>query len=68
MVVDDSLIVRAAFSRLVEQEADLELAAAVSTAEDALALLAGERVDVILLDLEMPGIGGLGALPQLIER
>lgn len=68
MVVDDSLIVRAAFSRLVDQEDDLELAAAVSTAEDALALLASERVDVILLDLEMPGIGGLGALPQLIER
>jgi two-component system chemotaxis response regulator CheB len=68
MVVDDSLIVRAAFSRLVDQEEDLELAAAVSTAEDALTLLASERVDVILLDLEMPGIGGLGALPRLIER
>jgi len=68
MVVDDSLIVRAAFSRLVDQEDDLELAAAVSTAEDALTLLASERVDVILLDLEMPGIGGMGALPQLIER
>ena len=68
MVVDDSLIVRAAFSRLVEQEADLELAAAVSTAEDALTLLASERVDVILLDLEMPGMGGLGALPQMIDR
>ena len=68
MVVDDSLIVRAAFSRLIEEEDDLELAAAVSTAEDALALLASERVDVILLDLEMPGIGGLGALPQMIAR
>ena len=68
MVVDDSLIVRAAFSRRIDQEPDLELAAAVSTAEDALALLATERVDVILLDLEMPGIGGLGALPQMIQR
>jgi two-component system chemotaxis response regulator CheB len=68
MVVDDSLIVRTAFSRLVDQESDLELAAAVSTAEDALALLASERVDVILLDLEMPGIGGLGALPRMIAR
>lgn len=68
MIVDDSLIVRAAFSRLVSEEPDLEVAAAVSTAEDALALLATERVDVILLDLEMPGIGGLGALPQMIER
>lgn len=68
MVVDDSLIVRAAFSRLVDQEDDLQLAAAVSTAEDALTLLASERVDVILLDLEMPGMGGLGALPPMIER
>ena len=68
MVVDDSLIVRAAFSRLIEQEPDLELAAAVSSAEDALRLLSNEQVDVILLDLEMPGIGGLGALPQMIER
>jgi len=68
MVVDDSLIVRSAFSRLIEQEEALVLAAAVSTAEDALQLLASEKVDVILLDLEMPGMGGLGALPRMIER
>jgi two-component system chemotaxis response regulator CheB len=68
LVVDDSLTARAAFSRVVGEETDLEVAAAVSTAEGALALLATEKVDVILLDLEMPGIGGLGALPQMIER
>ncbi len=68
LVVDDSLIVRAAFSRLIEQEPDLELAGPVSSAEDALRLLSSERVDVILLDLEMPGMGGLEALPQMIER
>ena len=68
LVVDDSLIVRSAFSRLIEQEEALVLAAAVSTAEDALQLLASEKVDVILLDLEMPGMGGLGALPKMIER
>lgn len=68
LVVDDSLIVRSAFSRLIEQEEALILSAAVSTAEDALQLLATERVDVILLDLEMPGMGGLEALPKMIER
>ena len=68
LVVDDSLIVRSAFSRLIEQEEALALSAAVSTAEDALQLLATERVDVILLDLEMPGMGGLEALPKMIER
>ncbi len=44
------------------------LAGAVSTAEDALQLLASEHVNVILLDLEMPGMGGLGALPKMIQR
>lgn len=68
MVVDDSLIVRSAFSRLIEQEESLELAAAVSTAEDALQLLSTEQVEVILLDLEMPGMGGLDALPKMIAR
>ncbi|WP_305096833.1 chemotaxis-specific protein-glutamate methyltransferase CheB [Croceibacterium aestuarii] len=68
LVVDDSLIVRSAFSRLVEQTQGLVLAGAVSTAEDALQLLASEHVNVILLDLEMPGMGGLGALPKMIQR
>jgi two-component system cell cycle response regulator len=65
MVVDDSLIVRAAFSRLVDHEADLELAAAVSTAEDALTLLTSERVDVILLDVMMPGMDGFETCRRL---
>jgi two-component system chemotaxis response regulator CheB len=68
LVVDDSLIVRSAFSRLIEQEEGLVLAGAVSTAERALQLLATERVNVILLDLEMPGMGGLDALPKMIQR
>lgn len=68
LVVDDSLIVRSAFSRLVEEEEGLALAGAVSTAEDALQLLASEQVNVILLDLEMPGMGGLDALPKMIRR
>ena len=68
LVVDDSLMIRSAFSRLVENEEALTLAGALSTAEDALQLLAGERVDVILLDLEMPGMGGLEALPQMLSK
>ncbi|MXO59807.1 chemotaxis-specific protein-glutamate methyltransferase CheB [Altererythrobacter salegens] len=68
LVVDDSLIVRSAFSRLIEQEEGLVLTAAVSNAEDALQLLVTERVNVILLDLEMPGMGGLDALPKMIQR
>ncbi|WP_338242859.1 chemotaxis-specific protein-glutamate methyltransferase CheB [Aurantiacibacter hainanensis] len=68
LVVDDSATVRGVFSHLVHNADGLELAGAFANAEDALALLMNERVDVILLDLEMPGMGGFEALPRMIER
>ena len=67
MVIDDSLTVRTVFSRMIDREADLSIVAQASTAEEALGILRSMRVDVILLDLEMPGMGGLEALPQILE-
>ncbi len=67
-IVDDSALVRAVFARLVEAEPGLEVAGCAATAEDALAQLAGLQVHVILLDLEMPGMGGMRALPDMIRR
>lgn len=66
MVVDDSALVRSAFASLIKRETDLRLAAVAASAEQALEMLAAARPDVILLDLEMPGMGGLEALPRLI--
>ena len=68
MVVDDSATIRGVFSHLVHNADGLELAGAFANAEDALGFLMDERVDVILLDLEMPGMGGFEALPRMIER
>ncbi|MCJ2179671.1 chemotaxis-specific protein-glutamate methyltransferase CheB [Novosphingobium album (ex Hu et al. 2023)] len=68
MIVDDSLVARTALRRMVESADGLEVAAAASTAENALEMLRDCSVDVILLDLDMPGMGGLEALPQIIER
>lgn len=65
MIIDDSITVRTVFSRLVEGDRDMVLAASVSNAERALAKLKTLPVDVILLDLEMPGMGGLEALPKI---
>ncbi len=67
-IVDDSNLVRAIYSRLVEAEPGLELAGAVGTAEEALAQLGSLNVQVILLDLEMPGMGGMRALPEILRR
>lgn len=67
-IVDDSSLVRAAFSRLVQEEPGLELAGVAANAEDALAQLGTLHVHVVLLDLEMPGMGGMRALPEIIKR
>jgi two-component system chemotaxis response regulator CheB len=67
LVVDDSPTVRAVFARLIGEESDLELAAAEPCAERALATLVQCAPDVILLDLDMPGMGGLDAIPRMIE-
>ncbi len=67
MVVDDSLTVRTIFKRMVESDPDMQVVGTASSAERAIAQLRTLPVDVILLDLEMPGMGGLEALPSLLE-
>jgi two-component system chemotaxis response regulator CheB len=67
MIVDDSLVARTVLSRIVEAEPDLQIVAKATTGEMAIARLADTPVDVILLDLEMPGMGGIGALPRILE-
>jgi two-component system chemotaxis response regulator CheB len=68
MIIDDSLVARTALKRMVEGGDGMEVVVAVNTAEAALEELKSVRVDVILLDLEMPGMGGLQALPKIIEQ
>ncbi|MEQ5789140.1 chemotaxis-specific protein-glutamate methyltransferase CheB [Erythrobacter sp. NFXS35] len=66
MIVDDSLTVRTIFKRMVESDPALVVAGTASSAERAIAQLAAEPADVMLLDLEMPGMGGLDALPAIL--
>lgn len=66
MIVDDSMVARAVLSRMVELGGGIEISAVAGTAEDAIEALCHVSVDVILLDLEMPGAGGLNKLPEII--
>lgn len=66
MIVDDSMIARAVLSRMIESDDDFEIAAVAGTAEDAIEALHAVSVDIILLDLEMPGAGGLNSIPRII--
>jgi two-component system chemotaxis response regulator CheB len=66
MIVDDSTVARAVLSRMVETDPTFEITAVAGTAEDAIEALAECRVDIVVLDLEMPGAGGLKSIPRII--
>lgn len=66
MIVDDSTVARAVLSRMIETDPSFEIAAVAGTAEDAVEALDHCRVDIVILDLEMPGLGGLKSIPKII--
>ncbi len=66
MIVDDSIVARAVLSRMIESDGGFQIVAVAGTAEDAIEALRQVRVDVILLDLEMPGAGGLSSIPRIL--
>lgn len=67
MLVDDSTVARAVLARMIETDPVFEITAVAGTAEDAIDALKQVQVDIVLLDLEMPGQGGLKLLPKIID-
>ena len=66
LIVDDSVVARAVIARAIEASGRFVVAGAVPHATAALAFLRDHPVDGIVLDIEMPGVDGLTALPDLI--
>lgn len=66
MVVDDSAIVRGLISRQIDAAEGMAVAASASGAAMALNTLKTRRVDVIVLDIEMPQMDGITALPLIL--
>jgi DNA-binding NarL/FixJ family response regulator len=65
VVVDDHPIVRQGLVAALDDEADFEVVGAAGSAEEAVALVERQRPEVILLDLELPGMSGVEAIPKL---
>jgi len=65
MLTDDHAVVRAGFRRLLEANPDIEVVAEAGSGEQAYLVYTRERPDVLVLDLAMPGIGGLAALRRI---
>jgi two-component system chemotaxis response regulator CheB len=68
MIVDDAAVVRGLFSRWVESEADLEVVASLRTGREAVNQLERADPDVVVLDIDMPELDGIAALPLLLAK
>ncbi len=68
MVVDDSAAFRSAVHDLADSTDCLELVAEAESGEQALDRYDGVSPDVVLMDVRMPGVGGIEATRQLIAR
>jgi two-component system, NarL family, response regulator NreC len=65
LLADDHPVVRRGLRLVIDAELDLEVSGEASTAEEAVRLAASTQPDVVLLDITMPGGGGIGALEPL---
>jgi two-component system chemotaxis response regulator CheB len=68
MVVDDSVVIRGMISRWIGAEPDMEVTASLRTGLDAVNQLERINPDVAVLDIEMPDLDGISALPQLLAK
>ena len=68
MLVDDHRLVRAGLRRVLQEVADMNVVAEASSGEEALDLARSCEPDVVLMDLNMPGIGGLECTRRLLQR
>src|SRR5438477_10548781 len=68
MVVDDSVVIRGMISRWIDAEPDMKVAACLRTGLDAVNQLERVNPDVAVLDIEMPELDGISALPKLLAK
>lgn len=66
MIVDDSAVIRAMIARFLGEQPRIKIAASAANGQAALDRIAKDPVDVVVLDIEMPVMNGIEALPRLI--
>jgi len=68
LIVDDSAVIRGALGRIVDAESDMTVVTTAPNGRVALDALKHTKIDVVLLDVEMPEMDGLTALPLILAQ
>jgi two-component system, chemotaxis family, protein-glutamate methylesterase/glutaminase len=68
MVVDDAIVVRSLLGRWIDAEPDMQIIASLRDGREAVASIDHSDADVVLLDIDMPEIDGISALPLLLQK
>jgi len=66
VIVDDHAVLRAGLDQLLGGEPDLEVVGKAASGEEAIDLVRALRPDVVLMDLQMPGIDGVSATRTIV--
>ena len=67
MLVDDSAVVRGLVTRILEEDPSIAVVSSVGNGQMAISALDRQDIDVIVLDIEMPVMDGMTALPKLLQ-
>lgn len=67
LVVDDHELVRSGITRMLVDDPDIDVLGQASSGEDAIDFVRKERPDIVLMDIRMPGIGGLEATRRILR-
>ena len=67
LVVDDHELVRSGITRMLADNPDIEVIGQASSGEDAIDFVRQKRPDIVLMDIRMPGIGGLEATRRILR-
>lgn len=68
MIVDDSAVLRGILTKILEPEASIEVVTTASNGQIAVNEMKRRDIDVVVLDIEMPVMDGLTALPLMLEE